>query len=70
MHDLLVHHVENIAWVAVIFLISAGVGRLALSRVNRLIGDSGESIIFSTAVGFAILGYGIFILNFRKIRIY
>ena len=60
---MLIHHITNIAWVAIICLISIGVGNLALFKVGKTIGDSGEFIIFSTAVGFAILGYSIFTLG-------
>ncbi|MCF8146356.1 MAG: glycosyltransferase family 39 protein [Deltaproteobacteria bacterium] len=62
MSVMLIHHMGNIAWVVAICLISTGVGKLALSRARGRIGDSGESIIFSTGVGFAIVGYSIFIL--------
>ncbi len=67
MSAALIDHIGNIAWVVVICLISISVGKVALLRVNKLIGDSGESIIFSTAVGFAILGYSIFILGICQI---
>jgi len=61
------HHAGNIVWLVVIGLISTGVGKLALLRVNRRISCSGESIIFSTAVGFAILGYSIFTLGICQV---
>jgi hypothetical protein len=67
MYVVLMHHVGNIVWVALICLISAGMGKLALIKVSRLIGDSGESIIFSTAVGLAILGYSMFILGISHV---
>lgn len=56
-------HAGNIFWIAVVCFLSTGVGKLALVRVRMKGSDSGESILFSAAVGFAIIGYGVFILG-------
>ena len=56
-------HAENILWIALICFISTGVGKLALVGTSVKDSDSGESLIFSAAVGFAIIGYCIFILG-------
>jgi hypothetical protein len=63
MYTALIQHAGNIVWVAVICLISIGVGKLALARTHMKNSDPGETIIFSAAVGFAIIGYGIFIVG-------
>lgn len=63
MYTILIQHLENIFWIAGIMFISAGLGSLAISRIRTIFIDSIESIIFSTAVGYAIIGYGVFILG-------
>jgi len=40
---------------------------LAFSKAHTVFSDSGESILFSTAVGFAALGYGVFLLGICQI---
>ena len=59
----LIQHTGNIVWVGVMCLISIGVGKLALAWTRMQNSDSGETIIFSAAVGFAIIGYSIFALG-------
>ena len=59
----LIQHTGNIVWIGVICLISIGVGKLALACAHMKNSDSGETIIFSAAVGFAIIGYSIFVLG-------
>jgi hypothetical protein len=63
MYTALTQHTGNIVWIAVICLISIGVGKLALAWANMKNSDSGETIIFSAAVGFALIGYSIFIVG-------
>jgi len=63
MYIPLIQHTGNIVWIAVICLISIGVGKLALAWTHMKNSDSGETIIFSAAVGFAIIGYSIFIIG-------
>ena len=63
MFTALIQHVGNIIWLGVICLIAMGVGKLALARTSINKGDSGEVIIFAGALGFAIIGYGIFIVG-------
>lgn len=63
MYAILIQHTGNIVWIAVICLISIGVGKLTLAWAGMKNSDSGETIIFSAAVGFAIIGYGVFILG-------
>ena len=67
MYTALIQHTGNIVWIAVICLISIGVGKLALARAHMKNSDSGETIIFSAAVGFAILGYCVFILGICQV---
>ena len=67
MYTALIQHTGNIVWIAVICLISIGVGKLALAWANMKNSDSGEAIIFSAAVGFAIIGYCIFILGICQV---
>ena len=54
---------ENIIWISSICLISIGVGKLMLLRAGMKGSDSGELVIFSAAVGFAVIGYSIFIFS-------
>ena len=63
MYTALIQHAGNIAWISVICLISIGVGKLALAWGHMKNSDSGETIIFSAAVGFAIIGYSIFVVG-------
>ena len=63
MYAALLQHALNIVWTAAICLIATGVGKLALVKTGMKDSDSGESIIFSAAVGFAVLGYSVFILG-------
>jgi len=67
MYSALLQHAVNIVWIAVICLIATGVGKLVLARAVIRDSDSGESIIFSAAVGFAILGYCVFILGICQV---
>ena len=67
MYAAFLQHAVNIVWIAVICLISIGVGKLALARFKMTGSDSGESIIFSAAVGFAIIGYSVFIFGICQI---
>ena len=67
MYGASIQHAGNIVWIAVICFISIGVGKLALIRTGMKGSDSGELTIFSAAVGFAIIGYCVFILGICQV---
>ena len=67
MYAAFMQHAGNIFWIAVICSISTGVGKSVLARAGMKGSDSGESIIYSAAVGFAIIGYCIFILGICQV---
>jgi len=67
MYTALIQHAGNIIWIALICFISIGVGKLALARTPIKKCNSGEVIIFSGALGFAIIGYGIFVVGICQI---
>ena len=63
MYTALIQHAGNIILIALICFISIGVGKLTLARTDMKNCDPGEVIIFSGALGFAIIGYSIFIVG-------
>ena len=63
MYAAFIKSAENIVWVTGICLIAIGIGRLVLIRTRMKGSDAGEALIFDAAVGFAVIGYGIFILG-------
>ena len=63
MYAALIQHAGNIFWILVICFISTGVGKLALMRAKIKKDHPRESIVFSVAMGFTIIGYCVFILG-------
>lgn len=67
MGTTLIQHAGNIAWIVIICFISIGLGKLTLVKIQMENSDSGEGIIFSIAIGFAIIAYSIFVLGLCQI---
>ena len=63
MHTAFILHVGNILWIALICFIAIGLGKLTLAKARMKNSDSGETTIFSAAIGFAIIAYGILLLG-------
>jgi hypothetical protein len=63
MDSAFIQHAENILWITFICFIAMGLGKLTLAKTRMQNSDPGETTIFSAALGFAIIAYGIFFLG-------
>jgi hypothetical protein len=63
MDTAFIQHGGNILWIALICFIAIGLGKLTLAKACMQNNDSGETTIFSAALGFAIIAYGILLLG-------
>ncbi len=55
-------HIVILTYLTVLIAISSGTGRILLPGKNELQITFGQTFIFSTGIGFAILGYSVFLL--------
>ncbi|MEI8172146.1 MAG: glycosyltransferase family 39 protein [Deltaproteobacteria bacterium] len=63
MYDVLLQRGLSLLFLAILFIMATGLGRLALGRFNNSFVTFGEQLFFSAGIGFGIVGYSVFILG-------